>query len=114
MNSGRTYIIQSLDYEDRVAVARGPVKVPGAARRAPRAPQPSGGREGGRPDSRRPPAAQVDYFTSVRDLGDIETAAPMLAYPPEEADAGAGAGDRPRLAAPPHYGPATVRKAFLG
>jgi hypothetical protein len=65
------------------------------------------------------PLAQVDYFTSVRDMGEIETAAPMLAYPPELPDDSSpvdpsGSATRPRLAAPPHYGPATVRKAFLG
>ena len=115
MNNGRTYIIHTMDFEERVAFARGPVS--------------------------------VDYYTSVRDMQNIETSAPLLAYPalpvpspktlvpagsgPELSDrrplpaqtipaehpaqAPASAHDFARgLVAPPHYGPATVTKSFLG
>ena len=122
MNNGRTYIIHTMDFEGRVAFARGPVS--------------------------------VDYYTSVRDMQNVETSAPLLAYPalpssnpsprlaasaPEDDDRpprvsehgqqpngsrpallisespAAKKGDVARgLIAPPHYGPATVVKSFLG
>jgi DEAD/DEAH box helicase domain-containing protein len=121
MNSGRTYIVHSLDFEKRVAVARGPVS--------------------------------VDYYTSVRDLTDIQTSAPLLAYPPlpqvssssikhphktlqpglprrethrggvggEAAGPGGGGAAASVAAAPkyglvaaPKYGPALVTKSFIG
>jgi len=86
MNNGKTFIIRVLDFEKREAEAHGPVK--------------------------------LDYYTSVRDLSNLETAAPLLAYPPLQLkkvdEALREKKERKLLIAPPHYGPATVIKSFLG
>ena len=104
MNNGRTYLVQSLDFENRVAVAKGPV--------------------------------QIDYYTSVRDMQQVETSAPLLAYPALPLKAPSGLHETSMVPAPqssarvaatiqtkhvgqgliaaPHYGPATVTKSFLG
>jgi hypothetical protein len=58
---------------------------------------------------------KTDYYTTVTERTSIETAAPLLAYPAWDArhDGAARSGAR-RLVAPPHFGPATVTKEYLG